>query len=91
MSEIIIQPVTMLFDLLQVAEITRILRSGGIFVATTFLRSIFADSSIPAVLRPFLQVIYSFLLKPCTHLQYCVLGYSSQTTDVCLLIKVLKI
>ncbi|KAL6965583.1 hypothetical protein U1Q18_036638 [Sarracenia purpurea var. burkii] len=35
-----------------VAEINRILRSGGIFVGTTFLR---VTSSTPEVLRPFIQ------------------------------------
>ncbi|KVH94364.1 hypothetical protein Ccrd_003562 [Cynara cardunculus var. scolymus] len=33
-----------------IAEINRILRSGGVFVGTTFLRS---TSSTPAILRPF--------------------------------------
>lgn len=33
-----------------IAEINRILRSGGVFVGTTFLRS---NSSLPAILRPF--------------------------------------
>ncbi|RVX05292.1 putative methyltransferase, chloroplastic [Vitis vinifera] len=40
-----------------VAEITRILRSGGIFVGTTFLRPTYTTSSIPAILRPFRQSI----------------------------------
>ncbi|RVW43835.1 putative methyltransferase, chloroplastic [Vitis vinifera] len=42
-------------QLCQVAEITRILRSGGIFVGTTFLRPSFGNSSITSILRPFRQ------------------------------------
>ncbi|XP_034699013.1 uncharacterized methyltransferase At2g41040, chloroplastic-like [Vitis riparia] len=38
-----------------VAEITRILRSGGIFVGTTFLRPSFGNSSITSILRPLRQ------------------------------------
>ncbi|KAJ9550979.1 hypothetical protein OSB04_015024 [Centaurea solstitialis] len=37
-----------------IAEINRVLRSGGVFVGTTFLRS---SSSTPAILRPFNQRI----------------------------------
>ncbi|KAM7511609.1 hypothetical protein LguiB_010484 [Lonicera macranthoides] len=37
-----------------VAEINRVLRSGGVFVGTTFLQ---ATSSTPAILRPFIQRI----------------------------------
>ncbi|PIN05840.1 Demethylmenaquinone methyltransferase [Handroanthus impetiginosus] len=46
-----------------VAEINRILRSGGIFVGTTFLR---VSSSTPALLRPFRQRItrdYNYLTE----------------------------
>lgn len=39
-----------------IAEINRILRSGGVFVGTTFLR---ISSSIPAILRPFGQSVLS--------------------------------
>lgn len=46
-----------------IAEINRILRSGGVFVGTTFLRS---TSSTPAILRPFDQRIagnYNYLAE----------------------------
>ncbi|KAL2929857.1 putative methyltransferase At2g41040 chloroplastic [Bienertia sinuspersici] len=46
-----------------VAEITRILRSGGVFVGTTFLRY---SSSTPAILRPFRERTvqpYGFLME----------------------------
>ncbi|KAL8497740.1 hypothetical protein ACS0TY_021173 [Phlomoides rotata] len=46
-----------------VAEINRILRSGGVFVGTTFLR---VTSSTPALLRPFSQNItrnYNYLTE----------------------------
>lgn len=42
------------FCFCQVAEINRILRRGGIFVGSTFLR---VSSSTPAFLRPFRQVL----------------------------------
>ncbi|KAL6012045.1 hypothetical protein ACLOJK_002519 [Asimina triloba] len=47
-----------------VAEICRILRSGGVFVATTFLASDF-NTSLPPVLRTFRQLSnsYSFLTE----------------------------
>lgn len=40
-------------NFLQVAEITRILRSGGVFVGSTFLRY---SSSTPWFIRPFREV-----------------------------------
>lgn len=46
-----------------VAEISRILRSGGVFVGTTFLRY---TSSTPRILRPFRQGMmqsYNFLIE----------------------------
>ncbi|KAK3026557.1 hypothetical protein RJ639_041143 [Escallonia herrerae] len=46
-----------------IAEINRILRSGGVFVGTTFLR---ASSSTPSILRPFGQRVlqdYAYLTK----------------------------
>ncbi|XP_035843339.1 uncharacterized methyltransferase At2g41040, chloroplastic isoform X2 [Helianthus annuus] len=46
-----------------IAEINRVLRSGGVFVSTTFLRS---TSSTPAILRPFDRRIagnYNYLIE----------------------------
>ncbi|KAJ0800055.1 putative demethylmenaquinone methyltransferase [Helianthus annuus] len=46
-----------------IAEINRVLRSGGVFVGTTFLRS---TSSTPAILRPFDRRIagnYNYLIE----------------------------
>lgn len=40
-------------NLLKIAEITRVLRSGGVFVGTTFLRY---TSSTPWIVRPLRQV-----------------------------------
>jgi len=41
------------FNFLKVAEITRVLRSGGVFVGTTFLRY---TSSTSWIVRPFREV-----------------------------------
>ncbi|MBA0764369.1 hypothetical protein Gotri_013725 [Gossypium trilobum] len=51
------------FDHFQVAEISRILRSGGVFVGSTFLRY---TSSTPRIIRPFRERIlqnYSYLTE----------------------------
>ncbi|KAE9464352.1 hypothetical protein C3L33_03753, partial [Rhododendron williamsianum] len=43
-----------------IAEINRVLRSGGIFVGTTFLR---VSSTTPEILRPFIRQSYSYFTQ----------------------------
>ncbi|KAH1065229.1 hypothetical protein J1N35_030216 [Gossypium stocksii] len=51
------------FYYLQIAEISRILRSGGVFIGTTFLRY---TSSTPWIIRPFRERVmqsYNYLIE----------------------------